>query len=188
MFAGRHEHRVEEEQEDEHQPRMPRRHVQTELHAYHTVEGHRGPTDTASADPGWDPSIHHGDTLREKRDKCTRVLSVQFNTFPTNNTDEDKAKRLMLEALLRTTDADIMVSQEDNVAWDLITADRRPKEICRQWFESLQVHSAYNTHEQNTERRTHLRGGVSIWSMNDATHRVLARGVDTSGLGRWCYV
>jgi len=126
--------------------------------------------------------------MTEKHEQCTRIISVQFNTFPSNNTEEDRAKRLLLESLLRTTDADIMVSQEDNTSWDLVPSERRPKDRCRQWFESLNVHSAFNTHHKNTERKAHLQGGVSVWSINDASHRVLERGVDTTGLGRWCYV
>ena len=185
MFEGRHIHRVEEE-EDRRLTRTQRRQVQANAQDGLQAREQEDPTEP-TMDPGWDPSLFHGDKLHTKPEKCTRIFSVQFNTFPINNTDEEKAKRIMLEALLRTSDADIMISQEDNVSWNLITAERRPKERCRQWFESLQVNSAFNTNEENPERKAHLRGGVSVWSMNDATHRIVTTGVDNTGLGRWCY-
>jgi len=189
VFSGRNEHRAEDEEEGSRQQTAPWRHVQAEDEDILQANGQTGPTAPATmADAGWDPTQHHGDKMRAKKDQCARIISVQLNTFPTSNTEDDVAKRTILASVLQESGADIMLTQEDNTAWDLVSAERRPKELCRSWFESMNLHSAYNTHAENKERRTHLQGGVSIWSINDATHRVLERGVDQTGLGRWGFV
>ena len=150
-------------------------------------EGEEDDDDLEQIPDEWDPQQHHGDIMRNKEENQVRVISAQLNTFPTSNRLEDKAKLLVLRSLLVNSEADVMITQEDNVDWTVITAERRPKERCRSWFESLNVHSAFNTHEDNL-RRKKLQGGVSIWTMNDATRRIESRGVDSSGLGRWNYV
>ena len=72
----------------------------------------------------WDPTQHHGDILRTKLEQHVRIISVQFNSFPLTNNDEDHTKIQMLKALLVQSQADVMVSQEDNTNWNIVTAER----------------------------------------------------------------
>ena len=78
----------------------------------------------------WDPSQHHRDILRSKLDQHVRIISIQLNSFPLTNNNKDHAKMEMLKALLVQSQADVMVSQEDNTDWNTVTAERRPKELC----------------------------------------------------------
>ena len=125
--------------------------------------------------------------MMAKPPEHVRILSAQLNTFPKSNRTEDCAKMQMIHALMVNSQANIVITQEDNTDWRNTTASKRPKERCSSWFESLNVHSAYNINEEN-ERRQRLQGGVSTWSINDATHRIESRGVDNTSLGRWNYI
>jgi hypothetical protein len=55
----------------------------------------------------------------------------------------------------------------------------------RQWWECIQMSTAY-FQKFNAESASQ-HGGVSLWSINKAAHRVATSGQDSTGLGRWAW-
>ena len=127
---------------------------------YKTTRQHRLLEEETEEDD-WDPSAEHGDRMLAKQDQQVRVPSIQLNTYPKSSNEDDTAKLRMLRALIVNSQADVAITQEDNTNWNNVPADQRPKEMCRTWFESLNVHSTFNINEENGTK-TRLQGGVSV--------------------------
>jgi len=112
-----------------------------------------------------------------------------LNSFPTQETDKDVIKRDNLHNLIKVTQADIVLTQEDNRHWPAVHSAKRPTELAKQWMGADQatVWSASNTNETITTQQFQP-GGVSICSMKDALSRTIGKGTDPTMLGRWAWV
>jgi len=128
----------------------------------------------------WDPTEHHGAKIKGKEEEVIRIMTVQINSFPTSTNQNDKIKIKTLKELIQNATPDFMLTQEDNKNWTQVDPTRRPKEMGKNWVRALNVHSARNVH--NNTHNQHLTGGVSIWTMNDATHHSAGKGID---LQKW---
>ena len=75
---------------------------------------------------------------------------------------------------------------ETNTDWRLVPEDLKLHSWLKHWGESLHLSMAFNgTSAPRTSRQF---GRVALLSMNKAAHRVIEKGSDTSGLGRWCWM
>jgi len=105
-----------------------------------------------------------------------------INRFPmfTNDSKNDSIREF-----INGTQADIVGMVEMGICWHQLPMKDRLWERTRGWFESLKVTAAYNRHDKHTP--TVQWGGTSLWSLNNAAHRVFDSGDDPSGLGRWSW-
>ena len=82
-------------------------------------------------------------------------------------------------------EADIQVLTETNVHWRMLEEDDRLYSRMGSWYQSLHMSLAYNvTQYPITPKQI---GGVGVFSINKASHRVVLRGQDKSNLGRWAW-
>ena len=79
---------------------------------------------------------------------------------------------------------DIGCLVELNIHWRKVAARHRLEERTLGWFEAVNINSAYY---QNYSSGPSQAGGVSLWAMNKASHRVMEVGRDLRGLGRWTW-
>ena len=94
-------------------------------------------------------------------------------------------KNQQLMRFVKQNDMDVIGLSECNLNWKHIQPADRLEERTIGWFESLHISTAYYA-TYNTVQPYQF-GGVSLWSVNQAAHRVMSKGVDTTGLGRWSW-
>jgi len=85
-----------------------------------------------------DPSKPFGDEMHRKNEDTIRIISVQINSFPTTSEHKDIIKRNALQQIITTTEADIIMIQEDNRYWPNVYFAYRPQHLARQWL-SLEI-------------------------------------------------
>ena len=95
-----------------------------------------------------------------------------------------EANREVFQAFT-STEADIVSFTEINVHWRMMEEEDRLYARMRTWFQSLHMSLAYNRTQYPTTPRQ--IGGVGIFSVNQASNRVLSCGNDPSNLGRWSW-
>jgi hypothetical protein len=75
---------------------------------------------------------------------------------------------------------------ECNLFWKKMAISDRLPERTRGWWESIHLSTA--SYEKYPAPTASQYGGVSLWSLNKAAHRVASSGQqDLSGLGRWAW-
>jgi len=110
-----------------------------------------------------------------------RILLLNINGFPLA---KDSSKHTRLQNMLRQHSVDIALLTEINVCWRLARADSQMRWV-RDWFDGFHESTADNVTFPAT--KTHLHGGVSVWTMNETSHWAHRRGRDPTGLGRWSW-
>lgn len=80
---------------------------------------------------------------------------------------------------------DVVGLTENNLNWQKVPVQNRLHERTRGWFEALHLTTAY--YQAFNGISEFLPGGVSLWSMKQAAHRVMESGRDATGLGRWVW-
>jgi len=78
-----------------------------------------------------------------------------------------------------------MCLTEHNVHWNSIPVDERLEERTADWFEKLATNTTY--YKNCPVKSPQQYGGCDNWSIDKAAYRILSRGSDKSGLGRWCW-
>ncbi len=74
---------------------------------------------------------------------------------------------------------------ETNVDWRLLPENSKLWARTREWWESLHIsHSNNSTFPPITEKQF---GGNALFTINSITHRVIGKGNDETGLGRWVW-
>ena len=81
---------------------------------------------------------------------------------------------------------DILGLAEVNRNWYEIEDSHRWRQRTQHWWEAVHHSEAFNKHDVTSS--AFQPGGVSLMSFNKTAHRVIERGEDPSGLGRWCYI
>jgi len=75
---------------------------------------------------------------------------------------------------------------EINVNWNNIQEDDRLVNRTRYWWKHSSLETAFNIH--NRDRQPKQYGGVALWSIGKAVHRIHSRGRDQAGLGHSVWV
>ena len=123
----------------------------------------------------------YGVFLYPKHKNSLRMVLQNGKGLPVYSYQEE-ANREVFQAFT-STEADIYAVTETNVHWRMLEEDDRLYARMQTWFQSLHMSLSYNSTRYPAEPRQY--GGVGIFSINKASHRVLARGQDKSRLGRW---
>jgi hypothetical protein len=122
-----------------------------------------------------------GDNIPIKK-KTLRLAFQNIGGFPTKPTD---IKEDYIKSGLSTWDVDIFGIAEINLDWRIINEDHKLWSRTREWWESLHISYSNNiTFPPITEKQF---GGTAIFTINDISHRVIAKGKDESQLGRWSW-
>ena len=74
---------------------------------------------------------------------------------------------------------------EINRNWYKIEESNRWQQRTKHWWEAIHHSETFNTHDVSTS--PFQPGGVSIISLNKTAHRVIGKGADPTGQGRWCF-
>ena len=127
-------------------------------------------------------NVPWGDTRRQTADDCLRIGFWNCGGLPAANSDP---KNRMIREWIQQHQFNIVGLSECNVHWKKLQADQRLPERTMGWFESLHLSLAYNLNWK--PKSTYQVGGVLLWSINNACHRVIKSGHDSSQMGRWCW-
>ena len=111
-----------------------------------------------------------------------RIAVLNFGGFPVDPADPKNAK---LRQYIADCSFDIVALLECNIHWQSLPIAARLPERTFGWFESQHMNSAYFRGYPTSEPSQ--VGGVSVWSLNQAAHRVMQTGEDPKGLGRWAW-
>ena len=94
-------------------------------------------------------------------------------------------KNCELRAFISQHRFDVIGLAESNLHWRNVPVEDRLQERTRQWWECIHMSTAYFQKFNAASASQH--GGVTLWSINKAAHRVTTSGQDTDGLGRWTW-
>jgi hypothetical protein len=94
-------------------------------------------------------------------------------------------KNETIRACLKGIQANIMGMVEMGISWHKLRMQDRLWECTRDWFEAIKISVAYNKTE--AIQQPVQWGGTSVWSINQAVHRAIDSGLDSSGLGHWAW-
>jgi hypothetical protein len=124
---------------------------------------------------GDQPTIKDGKTLR-----------LGFQNVGGVPTKAGQPKDDFLRAGINKYDFDIMGIAESNVKWDFIPEADRLYNMTKNWWESSHLITSHN--KTSSDRNKKQYGGVAMWSLGQAAHRIPAKGQDPGGLGHWAWV
>ena len=124
-----------------------------------------------------------GDALRTKPEHTLRIGLQNIGGFPHYTTN---IKNRQIRAAISGGEFDIFALTETNTCWHRLPIQDRLPERTMGWWEALHVSLAYL--QETTAHQEPLQpGGVGLFSINQAAHRVIESGHDLSGLGRWAW-
>ena len=123
-----------------------------------------------------------GDTMRQKLPNTLRVVIQTISGFPVHHRH---VKNRQIISFINANNVDICAMSEMNVCWHLLPIHERLHERTLGWWETLHISHGYNRNSRVGV--AYQKGGVAIFSINNAAHRVIQTGHDPSGLGRWSW-
>jgi hypothetical protein len=127
-------------------------------------------------------STHFGDLMELKK---KHTLQIGFQNIGGVSAKCNKIKDDILRIGLGKFDFDVFRIAEVNVNWAHVPEAERLVHRSKQWWECS--HFTYANNRHSTNRLTHQYGGVAMWSIGKAAHRVIALRRDPTGLGRWVW-
>ena len=86
--------------------------------------------------------------------------------------------------LLRDFKADMLCGCKTQVDWRMVPQDRRFHNLFGRGAETRSIIA----HNINERMRTNQFGGCAIMALGTLSPQVIGSGVDTTGLGHWCWV
>ena len=149
-----------------------------------TVEPTNNPIlEAPGEDTSSDENNIYGAFLGPKHKNSFRIALQNVGGLPVYSYHEEDNRAVFQAFTLN--DADIQALTETNVHWRMLDIDDRLYSRMGAWFQSLHMSLAYNVTQHPTSPKQ--IGGVGIFSVNKASHRVFSRGQDKSNLGRWAW-
>ena len=123
-----------------------------------------------------------GDFMGPKPPNTLRVVVQNISGFPLHGSH---VKNRQIMGFINSNTVDICAMSELNVCWHLLPLHERLHERTLGWWETLHISHGYNRVTNSSSG--YQKGGVAIFSINTAAHRVIQSGQDPSGLGRWVW-
>ena len=96
---------------------------------------------------------------------------------------KDSSKDKLLRQYVQRYHFDIIGLTESNQHWKNVPIEDRLPERTRGWWEAIHLNTSY--YYDFPIKHKFQPGGVSMWSLDKAAHRVMSSGADPTGLGRW---
>jgi len=117
--------------------------------------------------------------------KYKNTLTIGFQNVGGVPTTRGKIKDDFIRLGINKFNFDIFGMAKLNVNWKEVNEEDKLVNRRRHWWESSHINLAYNVHSTNREARKF--GGTAVLSIGKATHRIIAKGHDSLGLGRWAW-
>ena len=124
-----------------------------------------------------------GDPVGTKQDHHTRLALLNINMFHTSLVDNNKAQAL--NAWMQQYEVDGLSGVEPGVRWDNMPHGYKLNDLLRSDTVFRTV-AAYNKTGRNIGLRRQY-GGTFMVIRGELTSRIAGMGMDSSGLGRWCW-
>lgn len=123
-----------------------------------------------------------GDVRMQENEGGFRIGFWNCGGIPLSKQD---GKNFMIRDWIRAQKFDVIGLSELNVHWPLVPSSNRLRERTIGWFPSLHMSTAFlSDWPAATPAQV---GGVSLWSIDRAAHRVITCGHDPRLLGRWAW-
>jgi len=91
-----------------------------------------------------------------------------------------------IRRFVNSAEVDIFLTTKNNVAWHKLLAQHCLHKCTRGWWESLHITMAHNMTDPHS--RVYQPGGVGVFSINHAAHRVQSFGSNPTSLRRYCWM
>ena len=129
-----------------------------------------------------DKNCTFGQELTTKSQQTTRLIYTNINgikEYP------NEFSILNIIDMMEETETDILMLSEINIPWDNITTQTFRKHFIQR---GIKQHKIVGTSSTEHCKNFYLPGGCAIILKGQVTGRLAGFGVDTKGMGRWCYV
>jgi hypothetical protein len=124
--------------------------------------------------------------MGKKVDDVCRLAFLNVDTFPALVSDP---KNWTTRATFKKWQIDVWGWVEINVNWLLVKQSDKLEYRCKEWFESTAVVTANNkTIKDHMKLKRHQLGGTALVERGKLVHNMGKKGVDETGLGRWCWM
>jgi hypothetical protein len=117
--------------------------------------------------------------------KQPNVLCVGFQNIGGFPLDKTKQKEDIIRSGITSWSFDIFGVAETNLDWRMVPEDHKLHARTKEWWPSLHLSYSFN-HTQPPSTPTQY-GGTALFSIDKAAHRIIEKGQDPTGLGRWCW-
>jgi hypothetical protein len=123
----------------------------------------------------------YGHAPREKPAHSIRIVMENFNSLRVTS---GNSKINAINNLLCDFKADMLCGCETQVDWRMVPQDWRFHNLFGRGAETRSIVA----HNINERMRTNQFGGCAIMALGTLSPQVIGSGVDTTCLGRWCWV
>jgi hypothetical protein len=117
--------------------------------------------------------------------KASNTLRIGFQNIGGFTPKSKTLKDEIIRNGINTWEFDIIGLAETNVDWRLVGEEDKLIHRTKEWWESL--HLSYSSNSTKPPIKPKQYGGVALFSINKAAHRVVSKGSDPSNLGRWTW-
>ena len=124
-----------------------------------------------------------GDDYKQKHKKAFRICALNVGRLPIEK-DKDKSRDTF--QWMREMKADIILLSEIGLNWRNIKLEDNWYARTKDEFQRIASITGHNTHEK-TKKKVQW-GGTAIIAVNETASRVIQKGTDESGLGRWSWI
>ena len=117
-----------------------------------------------------------------KASNSIRIAGWNVNSFPLSNRSikfQDMIQHLLIQQY------DIIAINETNKNWKLVDHEQRPWRTLTGVWQSVHINMQNNTMDLTADK--FQPGGTGIISTNESAHRIMCKGADSTGLGRWSW-
>jgi hypothetical protein len=135
--------------------------------------------------PGGDDQ-HFGNLMGKTSDDVCRLAFLNVDTFPALASDP---KNGTAQATFKKLQIDVWGWVEINVNWLLVKQSDKLEYRFKGWFENTAIITANNkTIKDHIKLKRHQWGGTALVARGKLIHNIGKKGVDETGLGRWCWM
>jgi len=123
-----------------------------------------------------------GDDVCMKKDNTLRLGFQNIGGF---STKPGKLKEDNIRAGITKWEFDVFGMVETNVDWRKVQEKEKLPSRTREWWANQHVSWAHN--RTGPPRQVRQYGGTALFSIDQASHRVIGKGQDNTDLGRWTW-
>ena len=132
---------------------------------------------------GQDAQATTRNNINKKHGRAIRIAALNVGRIPIK-LDNEKTKDLF--AWIREIKADIILLSEIGINWRNIHMDSNWHSRTKNEFQRISSSLSFNIHEKS--KKPTLWGGTAIIAIGNVASRVIQKGSDKSGMGRWSWL
>jgi hypothetical protein len=131
---------------------------------------------------GRSPGDIFGDMIMKKGKDTLRIGFQNIGGFPTNT---EKIKKKLIRRGITKYEFDVFGCAETNVDWRTVKEEEKLIFRTKGWWNLL--HLTYSNNVTMKPSTIRQFGGTALFSIDNAAHRAVDKGMDVSKLGRWVW-